>query len=163
DADRNPLTQADPTWHYLGAPASNPLPGKTNFTPGFPSYTSGHATFGGAALKTLANFYQTDNVAFTFTSDELNGATRDEHGPARRDRQRPPAPAAHLRHVQPGQRGERRQPRLPRHPLALRPGPGRPIGGRDRQLRLRPLPAAAARARADGDPGPRHRGPDRRL
>jgi len=83
DAGGNPLTQADPTWHYLGAPASNPLPGQTNFTPPFPSYTSGHATFGGAALKTLANFYQTDNISFTFTSDELNGATRDDHGNVR--------------------------------------------------------------------------------
>ena len=83
DGDGNPLTQADTSWHYLGAPASNPMPGQTNFTPPFPSYTSGHATFGGAALKTLANFYQTDHLAFTFTSDELNGTTRDDHGNVR--------------------------------------------------------------------------------
>jgi hypothetical protein len=79
----NPNITADPTWVDLGAPKSNPLPGETNFTPPFPSYTSGHATFAGAAFKIMADFYQTDDINFSipfdFISDELNGVTRDVH------------------------------------------------------------------------------------
>jgi hypothetical protein len=39
--------------------------------------------FGGALFQTLRNFYRTDDIAFTFTSDELNGVTRDNQGNAR--------------------------------------------------------------------------------
>jgi hypothetical protein len=81
--DGNPDTVPDPNWAPLGAPKSNPLPGEINFTPPFPSYTSGHATFAGAAFKTLADFYQTDDVNFSipfdFISDEFNGVTTDIH------------------------------------------------------------------------------------
>jgi hypothetical protein len=81
NTDGNSDTVADPTWRPLGAPKTNPLPGENNFTPPFPSYTSGHATFGGAVFKTLADFYQTDDVhfsiPFTFVSDELDGVSRD--------------------------------------------------------------------------------------
>ena len=76
--DGNPLTVGDPTFSPLGAPASN-LQGP-NFTPPFPAYPSGHAVFGGALFQTLRNFYRTDNIPFTFTSDELNGETRDNQG-----------------------------------------------------------------------------------
>jgi hypothetical protein len=84
DTDGNPNTNADPAWQPLGAPRSNPLPDEhVNFTPPFPSYTSGHATFGGAAFKTMADFYQTDDInfsiPFTFISDEFNGVTQDIH------------------------------------------------------------------------------------
>ena len=65
-------------WTPLGAPASN-LNGP-NFTPPFPAYTSGHATFGAALFQTLRNFYRTDRIAFTFVSDEFNGVTLDNHG-----------------------------------------------------------------------------------
>src|SRR5262245_2951456 len=80
--DGNPNTFADPNWSPLGAPRSNPLPSEhVNFTPPFPSYTSGHATFGGAAFKIMADFYQTDDIdyklPFDFISDEFNGVTRD--------------------------------------------------------------------------------------
>src|SRR5262249_19182652 len=76
----------DPDWEPLGAPRSNPLPNEhVNFTPPFPAYTSGHATFGGAAFKTLANFYQTDDINFSipfdFISDGLNGRPRALHQP----------------------------------------------------------------------------------
>src|SRR5262249_53363311 len=51
DVDGTPDTIADTTWSPLGAPRSNPLPTESvNFTPPFPAYTSGHATFGGAAF-----------------------------------------------------------------------------------------------------------------
>jgi hypothetical protein len=73
----------DPDWDPLGAPRTNPFPGEINFTPPFPSYTSGHADFAGAAFKTLADFYQTDDInfsiPFTFISDEFNGVSRDVH------------------------------------------------------------------------------------
>ena len=43
NTDGNPATVADPTWRPLGSPGD---PGQPNFTPPFPSYVSGHATFG---------------------------------------------------------------------------------------------------------------------
>jgi hypothetical protein len=84
DEDGNPETVADSTWAPLGAPRSNPLPAESvNFTPPFPAYTSGHATFGGAAFKIMSDFYQTDDmnikIPFDFISDEFNGVTRDIH------------------------------------------------------------------------------------
>lgn len=79
--DGNDDTIGDPDWMPLGAPASN-LAGP-NFTPPFPAYPSGHAAFGGALFQTLRRFYGTDAIAFTFTSDEWNGATRDPDGNVR--------------------------------------------------------------------------------
>jgi hypothetical protein len=76
--DGNPATAGDPTFTPLGAPASN-LNGP-NFTPPFPAYPSGHAGFGGALFQILREFYRTDNIAFTFVSDEFNGVTRDNSG-----------------------------------------------------------------------------------
>jgi hypothetical protein len=79
--DGNPATVGDPTFTPLGSPASN-LSGP-NFTPPFPAYPSGHAGFGAALFQTLRNFYETDDIAFTFVSDELNGVTRDNAGNVR--------------------------------------------------------------------------------
>ncbi|MFC4309265.1 chloroperoxidase [Steroidobacter flavus] len=79
--DGNEATQGDPTFVPLGAPASN-LNGP-NFTPPFPAYPSGHAGFGGAVFQTLRRFYGTDDIAFTFVSDEYNGVTRDNQGEPR--------------------------------------------------------------------------------
>src|SRR5438309_373128 len=39
-----------------------------------------HPGFGGALFQTLRRFYGTDNIAFTFVSDEFNGVTRDSEG-----------------------------------------------------------------------------------
>ena len=69
--DGNPLTIADPNWVPLGAPGGI----DSNFTPPFPTYISGHATFGGALFESLKEFYGTDEIAFTLTSDE-NGVQR---------------------------------------------------------------------------------------
>jgi hypothetical protein len=80
-SDGNPATGGDPTFTPLGAPASN-LNGP-NFTPPFPAYPSGHAGFGGALFQTLRRFYRTDNIAFTFVSDEFNGVTQDNDGNVR--------------------------------------------------------------------------------
>lgn len=77
----------DPFWHPLGAPRTNGS-GK-NFTPDFPAYPSGHATFGGAslhALRKVLNAWEPakvklmgrkDKVKFTLVSDEWNGINRD--------------------------------------------------------------------------------------
>jgi hypothetical protein len=79
--DGNPATVGDPTFMPLGAPASN-LVGP-NFTPPFPAYPSGHAGFGGALFETIRHFYGTDNIGFTFVSDEFNGLTKDDNGNVR--------------------------------------------------------------------------------
>jgi hypothetical protein len=71
----------DPNWTPLGAPASNSS--GPNFTPPFPAYPSGHATFGGSVFQVLRNFYGTDRIAFSFVSDEFNGVTRDNKGNVR--------------------------------------------------------------------------------
>jgi hypothetical protein len=81
DTDGNSNTLADSSFMPLGAPASN-LNGP-NFTPPFPSYPSGHGGFGGALFQTMRRFFGTDNIAFTFTSDEFNGVTKDNAGNAR--------------------------------------------------------------------------------
>jgi hypothetical protein len=84
--DGNPDTVGDTNFSPLGAPASN-LTGP-NFTPPVPAYPSGHAGFGGALFQVMRRFYATDNIAFTFVSDEFNGQTRDNNGNVRHFRQR---------------------------------------------------------------------------
>jgi hypothetical protein len=69
-------TQADPTWLPYGSPSdANTI----NFTPPFPSYVSGHATFGSTIFEILRQFYGKDNIAFQFQSDEFNGKTYDSY------------------------------------------------------------------------------------
>jgi hypothetical protein len=82
DTDDNPDTVVDPGFSPLGAPASN-TNGGVNFTPPFPAYASGHATFGSALFQTLRRFYATDRIRFTFVSDEFNGVTTDNNGVVR--------------------------------------------------------------------------------
>ncbi|HLU48863.1 MAG TPA: phosphatase PAP2 family protein, partial [Planctomycetota bacterium] len=79
--DGNPLTVSDPTFTPLGAPASN-LAGP-NFTPPFPAYPSGHAGFGGALFQVLRRYFETDDMAFTFMSDEYNAQTQGSDGVTR--------------------------------------------------------------------------------
>ncbi len=64
DTDGNPATTKDATWSPLIT------------TPNFPTYTSGHSTFSGASATILANFFGTDDVSFTTSSDGLPGVTR---------------------------------------------------------------------------------------
>jgi hypothetical protein len=80
-SDGNILTIADPNFTPLGAQSDTV--GAPNFTPPFPAYPSGHATFGGAIFEILRRFYGTDNIPFTFVSDEFNGVTRDNQGNVR--------------------------------------------------------------------------------
>ena len=79
--DGNLDTIGDPNFSPLGAPASNAV--SVNFTPPFPAYPSGHAGFGGALFQTLRRFFGTDDIAFTFVSDEFNGSTKDNNGNVR--------------------------------------------------------------------------------
>ena len=79
--DGNPATIADPNFMPLGAPGSNS--NGPNFSPPFPAYPSGHAGFGGALFQILRRFYGTDDIAFTFVSDEFNGTTVDNQGNVR--------------------------------------------------------------------------------
>ena len=63
-----------------------------NFTPPFPAYPSGHATFGAAAFQMTRLFYGTavgdknPDARFqdlTFVSDEHNGVNKDNNGTVR--------------------------------------------------------------------------------
>ena len=66
-------TVGDPHWEPLGSPRTN-SGGQESFTPNFPAYPSGHATFGTAALRVAqAELKLLDNFAFTLVSDEFNG------------------------------------------------------------------------------------------
>lgn len=76
----NPGIIADPNWTPLGAPASNT--NSPNFTPPFPAFPSGHASFGGLLFQLLRKFFP-DNTPFTFVSDEMNGTTEDNQGNVR--------------------------------------------------------------------------------
>lgn len=94
-ADNNISNNCDSSWLPLGAPNSNRL-GK-NFTPNFPAYPSGHATFGAAAFHITRLFYGVstgdrarDDVFkdlmsndLDFVSDEFNGVTTDNKGAVR--------------------------------------------------------------------------------
>jgi Vanadium chloroperoxidase N-terminal domain/PAP2 superfamily len=80
---------ADPGWLPLGAPKTNNV-GQKNFTPSFPAYPSGHATFGAAVFQSVRRFYNEDQngpddlvADLTFVSDELNGISVDNTGTVR--------------------------------------------------------------------------------
>jgi hypothetical protein len=79
DEDGNPDTIADPDWEPLAAPGGIGPDGSVipDFTPPFPTYVSGHASFGGALFESMTNFYGTDSMDFSVTSDELPGVVRD--------------------------------------------------------------------------------------
>jgi hypothetical protein len=83
DEDGNEFTAGDAAWTPLGAPATNESNGGVDFTPPFPAYTSGHATFGAALFKSLANLYG-DDYEFQIKSDELSGRNTDSDGSHRR-------------------------------------------------------------------------------
>ncbi len=64
DLDGNPATEPDPMWSSFIV------------TPPFPDYVSGHSAFSGAAAAVLAQFYGSDDFAFTTGSDFLPGIER---------------------------------------------------------------------------------------
>lgn len=90
--NNNINNDCDPLWLPLGAPKTNSTTMEKNFTPPFPAYPSGHATFGAAALHITRIFYgipigdrANDNLfnSLTFVSDELNGVNKDNKGRVR--------------------------------------------------------------------------------
>jgi PAP2 superfamily len=64
DTDGNPDTAPDRDWEPL------------LITPPFPSYTSGHSSFSGAAATVLGAVLGNDKIRFETTSDALPGVTR---------------------------------------------------------------------------------------
>src|SRR5215207_1986041 len=101
--------ECQPDWLPLGAPATNfsnvskpPIPSNKNFTPHFPAYPSGHATFGAAAFHITRLFYGPDPGGVNkggvsagdrkpdklfdgliFVSEEHNGINKDNMGTVR--------------------------------------------------------------------------------
>ncbi len=69
-SDGNPSTQPDPNWEPLNS-----------FSPPFPAYTSGHATFGAAQAGVLAEFFGTDRITFTIDSEDPFYNALPIHGP----------------------------------------------------------------------------------
>jgi hypothetical protein len=63
--DGNPATDPVADWEPL-----NP------FTPPFPAYISGHATFGAVHAAVMRRFFGTDEVTFRITSDDTPGVFR---------------------------------------------------------------------------------------
>ncbi len=99
DTDNTVDAESQPDWLPLGAPKTNET-NKKNFTPPFPAYPSGHATFGAAAFHITRLFYGADGVNrggveaghrgpdnlfqdLTFVSEELNGINKDNKGTVR--------------------------------------------------------------------------------
>ena len=84
------FNDGDPGWLPLGAQSTN-MTGMKNFTPNFPSYPSGHAGIGAAALHITRMFYgipANDKnpdalIQKPFVSDEFNGMNRDNDGTVR--------------------------------------------------------------------------------
>jgi PAP2 superfamily len=75
DLDGDPRTAGDPNWRPFGASVVN-LTVPERFTPPFPAYPSGHATFGAATMQSLSSVFG-NTVRFTFVSDEYNGTGVD--------------------------------------------------------------------------------------
>src|SRR5262249_25687678 len=62
--DGNPDTVADPSWRPL------------NNTANHPSWVSAHGGISGAAPAALTDFFGTDDIGFSLTSEDLKGETR---------------------------------------------------------------------------------------
>lgn len=73
DGDGNPNTIGDANWQ----PLSQDRDGK-HFSPAFPAYISGHATFGGAWARVMQDWFRTDQMTWTATTEDPNalGVTR---------------------------------------------------------------------------------------
>ncbi len=67
DMDGNGATEADPAWEPLSIDRDG-----NRFSPPFPAYVSGHATFGAAHAAIMRRYFGTDNVMFTATTEDPN-------------------------------------------------------------------------------------------
>jgi hypothetical protein len=70
--DGNPNTVGDVNWHPLGAPGPDPQSTTDDFTPPFPSWTSGHASMGSALYQSLATFFGTNSFAVAAANNGVN-------------------------------------------------------------------------------------------
>jgi hypothetical protein len=70
--DGNPQTISDPAWEPLNhVDPDGPGPMLPDpFSPQFPAYISGHATFGAAHAAVMAAFFGTDEITFTVGTDD---------------------------------------------------------------------------------------------
>lgn len=66
NTDGNPNTVQDPVWEPLSV---NPTT-DVHFTPPFPAYISGHATFGAAQGGIMRHYFGTDNITFTLDTED---------------------------------------------------------------------------------------------
>jgi membrane-associated phospholipid phosphatase len=66
DTDGNLVTREDRNWTPLSV---NPATG-ASFTPPFPAYVSGHATFGAVHAGIMRHYFGTDNVSFELDTDD---------------------------------------------------------------------------------------------
>jgi hypothetical protein len=66
DTDGNPATTPDAAWQPLSIDPKT----KKRFTPPFPAYVSGHATFSAAHAAIMRRFLNTDNVTFKATTQD---------------------------------------------------------------------------------------------
>lgn len=77
--DGNPATTVDATWQ----PLSQHDQTGDRFSPPFPAYISGHATFAAAHAAIMRRFFGTDNVTFTATTEDphefARGVSRTFH------------------------------------------------------------------------------------
>lgn len=73
DTTENPSTSPDPAWAPLSVRKKNGA--DFRFSPGFPAYVSGHATFGAAHAAIMRRYFGTDNVTFTATTEDPNATT----------------------------------------------------------------------------------------
>ncbi len=73
DMDGNGATKADPKWKPLSIDRNG-----NRFSPPFPAYISGHATFGAAHSAIMRRYFGTDNVTFTATTEDPNA--KDANG-----------------------------------------------------------------------------------
>ena len=73
DTDGNNQTSPDTAWLPLSADRNG-----VNFSPPFPAYISGHATFAAAWAKTMERYFGTDAISFTATTEDPHavGVTR---------------------------------------------------------------------------------------
>lgn len=73
DTDGNPDTVADPSWKPLSARRDG-----TNFSPNFPAWIAGHATFAYTWAEVMRQWFGTDSIPFTATTEDPHavGVTR---------------------------------------------------------------------------------------
>lgn len=82
--DLSPTTAAGITGGGTSGTFADPaLSQRADATPNFPSYPSGHATFGAAAFRVLELLDEDSIPAVDFVSDEYNGVTMDSAGHTR--------------------------------------------------------------------------------